>query len=230
MDKYLNLIINQPEYYGVNRFCNICGYRFSKFVTVNKIFPREAVCPVCGSYERHRHLYIHLAPLFPFLQGKRILHFAPEKIIKDMFVESDAEYYDGDIQPGLATYQIDITDIDWPDNYFDYIICSHVLEHIPDDARAMSELFRVLKIGGIAFICTPLASKFKEDITLTDPRAREMLFGQDDHVRIYNLDTLKERLSIAGFDTSKVSDYSKFPCAYNDAKLFDIFILAQRII
>lgn len=146
--QYCNFILNNKDYIGYKRYCNICGFRFEKFLTLNPIRPREGRCPVCRSVERHRHLYVFIQSIYPFLEGKKILHFAAEPIFKNIFKESGAEYYDADIVKGRASYQIDMTDIHYEDNFFDYIFANHVLEHIPDDRLAMSELFRVLKRGG----------------------------------------------------------------------------------
>lgn len=100
--KYIRLMAKEPEFSGIKRYCNICGFRFAKFAPFG-LTPREAMCPVCNSLERHRHLYIHLLSLLPFLKGKRVLHFAPEQIIKKLFIESDAEYFDADINSMRAS-------------------------------------------------------------------------------------------------------------------------------
>jgi SAM-dependent methyltransferase len=94
---------------------------------------------------------------------------------------------------------MDITRMPLPDSSFDIILCSHVLEHVEDDRRAMAEMYRVLRPGGSAIIQVPLQG----DTTLEDPSAttadeRKRLFGQHDHVRIYGLDITK-RLEDAGF-------------------------------
>lgn len=228
-DAYRNLLIHKPELFGIDRYCNICGYRFSKFFQTGVLSLREGRCPVCGSNERQRHLFVHLAALFPFLKNKKILHFAPEPMLKTLFLQSQAEYYDADIVPGKAAYQADITDIPFGDAYFDYVICFHVLEHIPDDLKAMRELHRVLKTNGIAYLCVPLSLNLREDPSVTDPKERERLFGQDDHVRFYNREVFLQRLKKAGFDTSLVSDPSSFPALYNAAKLSDLIVLARKI-
>ncbi|MDL2272469.1 methyltransferase domain-containing protein [Desulfovibrio sp. OttesenSCG-928-I05] len=225
--QYLFKLFKMPDFFGVNRYCNICGFRFAKFATTGLI-PREARCPVCESLERHRHLYIHLLPLLPFLKGKRVLHFAPEKIIKDFFTHSDAEYFDVDIEKGRASYQIDITRIDFEDNFFDYCIAIHVLEHIVDDAKAFSELYRVLKPGGTAFLAVPAERKAFEDYSVVAPIDRLKTFGQGDHVRIYSQDLFEERILAAGF-TVQTSTPSAFPDEMREAcKLGDVITLAKK--
>ena len=217
-----------PELQGGARYCNICGYRFSNFLPFG-MPAREAKCPHCGSLERHRHLYIHIASLFPFLQNKSILHFAPEQILKKIFLMSNAEYIDADIDLQKATHQIDITNISFDDQRFDYIFCIHVLEHIPDDLKAMRELYRVLKPGGIAYLCVPLRKTFHEDLTITDPKERTKLYGHHYHVRNYDFETFRTRLSDAGFNTDIVSYPASFPAGLADALLGDPIFLARKL-
>ena len=223
IDVYKKFIETNPEYEGLNRYCNICGFRFDHFEKF-LLHPREARCPVCGSLERHRHLAIHLFSIYPFLQGKKILHFAPETIIKNILKDSGAEYFDCDIDPKRATYQVDITNIRIrsdkfdPDasNVFDYIICIHVLEHIVEDVKAMSELYRVLKPGGVAFLAVPCGKKLFEDYSITDPAEREKAFGQSDHVRWYDEMTFYQRLESVGFKL-QVSYCNNLPPVFSES-------------
>ena len=110
-------------------------------------------------------------------------------------------YISGDLNPLVADRKIDITDINFENNYFDFIICNHVLEHIVDDQKTMRELFRVLKPEGFAILQVPISRKAKEtfeDFSITTPGEREKYFGQKDHVRIYGKD-YKNRLESIGF-------------------------------
>ena len=239
IDKYNNFIFKNNAFNGLNRYCNICGFRFSKFKQFNRLHPREAQCPICGSLERHRHLAIHLFSIYPFLKNKKILHFAPEAIIKKILSSSECEYYDCDLNPQNATYVSDITNIKFPDNYFDYIICIHILEHIVDDIKAMCELYRVLKPGGIAYLDVPFTSKLKEDYSLIPiegedkeiakekSRERERVFGQHDHVRYYDQMTFISRLENVGFSTD-VSCSKNFPSLFSDALLGSNIIFGKK--
>lgn len=111
------------------------------------------------------------------------------------------EYVSADLQDGRAMIKMDLTDIQFPENSFDVIYCSHVLEHITDDRKAMRELFRVLASGGWMVIQVPLfEGPTFEDPKVTDPEDRKRLFGQSDHVRKYGKDILN-RLEGAGFTT-----------------------------
>lgn len=119
-----------------------------------------------------------------------------------MFRASDKiNYISGDLNPLAADRKIDITDINFENDYFDFIICNHVLEHIQNDRKAMSELFRVLKPGGEAILQVPISKYNKEtfeDSSVTTQEEREKYFGQRDHVRIYGKD-YKKRLEDVGF-------------------------------
>ncbi|MBQ4133077.1 MAG: class I SAM-dependent methyltransferase [Desulfovibrionaceae bacterium] len=224
---YKDFISLNPAFIGNKRHCNICGFRFAAFESYG-VVPRECRCPVCKSMERQRHLYIHLLSIFPMLKDKNILHFAPEKCFRYMFAQSEARYFDCDIDARKATYQVDITNISFDDAFFDYIICVHVLEHIIDDLRAMRELFRVLAPGGKAFLSVPLYSELYEDYSITDPQEREKAFGQKDHVRKYDLKTFCARLKQAGFSVSTL-DAHYFPLPLREeALLRGIFILAEK--
>jgi SAM-dependent methyltransferase len=169
------------------------------------------ICPVCFSNSRTRLLCQYILKETGI--GKlplpvSVLHIAPEYgIFARLSAEKAVDYRAVDISPqeysdhiGGVMYS-DITAIDHSDESFDLIICSHVLEHIPDDRRAIRELFRVLKRGGTAILQVPISASLSstvEDPWLSDPRERERRFGQYDHVRIYGADYTM-RLQQGGF-------------------------------
>ena len=158
------------------------------------------------------------------------MHFAPEPIFRDLFLRSESNYYDADLKSNLARYKVDITNINFNNNFFDYIFCTHVLEHVLDDKKAMSELYGVLKPGGTAYLCVPLTDNFVEDFSIQDEDKRELMYGDKDHVRYYNLDVFTRRLSNAGFDTSMTSHTSDFPAYLEDANLGNsVFVLAKKM-
>jgi len=118
----------------------------------------------------------------------KLLHIAPERNLQKILKSfSRIKYISGDLNPLVADRKIDITDINFENGYFDFIICNHVLEHIVDDQKAMRELFRVLKPEGFAILQVP-----------TSPEEREKCFGQRNYVRIYGKD-YKKRLESVGF-------------------------------
>jgi SAM-dependent methyltransferase len=141
--------------------------------------------------------------LWPRLpQGtKKLLHAAPEPYLADLLRSCDAiDYLSGDLAMLRgAMIKLDLTDIRLPDSQFDVIICSHVLEHIPDDRKAMAEMFRVTKPGGFLLVMVPTyGRKTYEDFSITSRKDRRKHFGQEDHVRKYGMDIV-DRLAAAGF-------------------------------
>lgn len=184
--------------------CSICAHRIRHFRPFGDPPRQNAKCPNCGALERHRFAWLVLREKTNLFDGipKKILHIAPEacfesrlrKLVGDGYVTADLE------KPNV-TLQMDITDIRLPDESFDAIICSHVLEHVLDDRRAMSELFRVLRRGGWALLDVPITVDITfEDDEIVEPAERKKAFGQADHVRRYGPDFTR-RLDAAGFRT-----------------------------
>jgi len=136
-------------------------------------------------------------------EAMSLLHFAPEYALRGrMEAMAGLRYVTADLDPEGVDMQLDITAMPFDDGAFDAILCSHVLEHVPDDRAAMSELRRVLRPGGWALVLVPLdlaRDKTHEDFSVTAPEDRVREFGQDDHVRMYALDIV-QRLEGAGFD------------------------------
>jgi SAM-dependent methyltransferase len=142
--------------------------------------------------------------------GAHALHVAPEACLAPALRERFGDgYVSADFRDPKADVPIDIMNIEFPDETFDFIYCSHVLEHVEDDRKAMREFRRVLKKDGIAVLLVPIMQPARtyEDATITDPRARARAFGQRDHVRVYGPDYV-ERLEDAGFavDVVRVDD------------------------
>ncbi len=193
---------------GSRFYCPVCERGFRKFYEFG-INPRpNAMCPGCGSLERHRLLWVALCDL----QDKnliergagRLLHVAPEPCLAEKFRQK-YDYISIDLDGKKAMMAMDITAMTFDDNSFDAIVCNHVLEHIPDDKKAMKELCRVLKPGGWASIQVPIKGNVtQEDLSITDPKEKLRLYGQEDHVRYYGMDFIG-RLKEAGFDVRSIS-------------------------
>jgi ubiquinone/menaquinone biosynthesis C-methylase UbiE len=163
----------------------------------------ELLCARCGSLQRDRRLY-HLLQTENLLQGN-VLDFSPSRSLYRKFKKtSGIKYFPSDYSNEfISDHRLDITAINLPDNSFDLIICYHILEHIPDDRKSMTELFRVLKPGGNIFIQTPFKEgEIYEDTSISTEAERKKHFGQADHVRIYSAEGLQERLKQAGFSVS----------------------------
>jgi SAM-dependent methyltransferase len=190
------------RYRGNEVECPCCGQRFGSFAPDwNRA---AAICPGCGAHERHRALALYLRERTELgTKPARLLHFAPEHALDQVLSSMPhLERVTADLEPGAADLQIDITHIALADSSFDAILCSHVLEHVDDDRRAMSELHRVLRPGGWALILVPLDLNREatlEDPTVTTPEQRVAAYWQADHVRLYALD-IADRLREAGFD------------------------------
>jgi SAM-dependent methyltransferase len=189
--------------FGSRLECPCCGGRFWEFLPFG-VTPRpNALCPGCGSLERHRLLWLFLRDRTNFFTARlRVLDVAPTRFFSERCTRlQNLDYVSADLSSPLAHLHMDITDIPLPDDSFDCIICCHVLEHIPDDRKAMRELYRILRPGGWAIIQSPIdASRDKtfEDPGVVSPEDRHRLFGQSDHVRVYGRD-YQERLEEAGF-------------------------------
>lgn len=195
--------------------CPVCKSKVRVFLPFGNGFWSNAVgiglrpnaqCPNCKSLERHRALWLLMQQLDWYRKGMRVLHFAPELIFYQLFSSlKDIDYWPVDLDPkrygGMVRKAVDITNITFDDNSFDLIMCTHVLEHIPDDKKAMAELYRVLKPKtGIAFLNVPvfnIPATF-ENPEINTPELRSKYYGQFDHVRAYGLD-YPQRLADAGF-------------------------------
>lgn len=190
----------------------IDGKSFRRFLPYGYENPRENVLsPSTLSLERHRLLWLYLKERTNFFKKtQKVLHFAPEQAFYKRFREMHGlDYTTTDLNSPLADVKADICDLPFADHSFDVILCNHVLEHIPDDHKAMKELHRVMKPGGWGIFQVPQDLKREhtfEDNTITDKRERARIFGQYDHVRIYGRDYF-DRLRAVGFKVEEV-DYT----------------------
>jgi SAM-dependent methyltransferase len=198
--------INYKLLYQGHQFkCPVCNSGLKNFILLTN---GETLCPKCGSLARNRRLWSILEQAF-LKGGNKILDFSPSRsLYRKLKSISSINYTSTDFAGEfIADLRFDITQIDSPDNSFDVIICYHILEHIPNDKKAMKELWRVLKKGGTCLIQTPLKEgKIYEDWSITSEKERKIHFGQEDHVRVYSINGLMERLSDAGFQV----DLKKF--------------------
>lgn len=192
-------------------YCNCCSKSFSAFLQkTNGIDVRNnAECPYCGSLERTRVLLDYLKKETTlFSKQSSLLHIAPEDALKKIFKETQViSYTNGDINENLADEIIDITAINYPENYFDFIICSHVLGHIPDEAKAIDELLRVLKPNGKAFLLTPISHHITtlEDSANRTAEQRLNAYGEFDLLRLHGQD-FPERLARSSWTIERL-DY-----------------------
>ena len=191
----------------------IDGKSFRTFLPYGYGTQRNNVLSPCTlSLERHRLLWLYLKNETDFFTApKKVLHFAPEQAFYKLFRnQKNLEYTTTDLLSPLADVKADICNLPFADNSYDLILCNHVLEHIPDDTKAMQELYRVLKPGGMGIFQIPQdlsrAETFEDD-SITDPKERARIFGQYDHVRVYGRDYF-DKLRNIGF-TVVEEDYTQ---------------------
>ena len=200
-----------PLLYGGKKFTDPIdgkGYRsFLPYGYGDTLRP-QALCPGTHSLERHRLLWLYLLRKTSFFTSSlSLLHIAPEQCFYGRFKRlSHLTVLTGDIESPLADIHFDLHHIPLETHRFDVIFCNHVLEHVTDDAQCLRELYRVMKPGGWGIFQVPWDVKQEktiEDPTVTDPKERERLFGQYDHVRKYGAD-YADRLTAAGFSVERV--------------------------
>lgn len=185
---------------------------FKSFLPYGYENQRENVLsPSTLSLERHRLLWLFLQKETDFFRASfKVLHFAPEQAFYKRFRKlKNLEYTTTDLNSPLADVKADICNLPFKDNSYDVILCNHVLEHIPDDTKAMQELYRVLKPGGWGVFQIPQDLNREttfEDNSITDKKERAEIFGQYDHVRIYGRDYFNKLKSI-GFTVEEI-DYT----------------------
>lgn len=239
---------------GAQRECCMCGAHIRRFLPYRGGWRKAPpllrslrvvgsdldnyLCPVCGCNDRERHLLLYLRETgwIGKIQGSHVLHFAPEGRLT-LFVERAApgRYVRADLIPSRAGIErIDLLNIPHPAGTFDLVIANHVLEHVADDTRALSEIRRVLKPGGHAILQTPyselLASLFC-DPGICSEEARLQVYGQEDHVRLYGRHVF-DRIASAGF-VSKVLQHgqalSNYDPGHYGVNVNEPFFLFQAI-
>ncbi len=213
-------------FYIGNKFhCNICQTKLRAFIKTEN---GNSICPACGSTQRDRRLWSFLQSGFLF-KGILILDFSPSRCLYRLLKKTHKNNYQSTDLSGyfFADKQYDITNIAAENETYDLIICYHVLEHVEQDIKAINELYRIIKPNGKLIVQTPYKSgKIYENQLIIDPQERQAHFGQHDHVRIYSVEGLKERLELSGF---KVSVYQFSNDPYNNGfDLNDTIIVSTK--
>lgn len=200
-----------PVLYGGSRFTDpIDGRSYRKFLPYGYggNIRENALSPGTNSLERHRLMYLYLKRDTDFFtKPQKVLHVAPEQCFYGRFRKMEnLDYTTADLDSPIADISMDLHDIPFEENTFDVVFCNHVLEHVDDDQQCMRELCRILKPGGLAIMQVPWIPDQEmtvEDPSIKDPKERERLFGQYDHVRKYGKD-YSDRLEKAGFKVTRV--------------------------
>lgn len=186
----------------------------------------NVLSPSTLSLERHRLLWLYIKNETDFFSAeKKVLHFAPEQCFLKRFRKlKNLAYTTTDLLSPIADVKADICNLPFQDNTYDVIFCNHVLEHIPDDTKAMQELYRVMKVGGMGIFQIPQDLNREttfEDNSITDKKERAKIFGQYDHVRVYGRDYF-DKLRGIGFKVEEV-DYT----AILSAEAIETYCLAK---
>jgi len=188
---------------GNNVECPICHGKFRKFLPYGIIPRPNALCPKCLSLERHRLIWLYLNRKTDlFSHPYKVLQIAPEQVFyKLLKKQKNLNYITTDLESPLADVKMNIEAMTFSDNEFDIVFCNHVMEHIEDDKKALTEIYRVLKKNGWAILQTLVDTSREvtyEDPSITSPLDREREFLQKDHLRIYGRD-YAQRIMNAGF-------------------------------
>lgn len=186
-------------------------YGFAYFGKAEMTAELSYACSSCGCSDRER-LYAHWLELMiaqgHIKQGMKVVHFAPEPQLSKLLRDSHMfDYSTADLMMPSADYILDILDMPFPDGMFDFFICSHVLEHVADDAKAIAELYRITKKGGLGILMVPIIIDLERTLEVyppvTDAAERWRLYGQDDHVRLYAHDDYVSKLRGGGFSVEQ---------------------------
>lgn len=200
--------ITSLPYRGSGRDCPVCGRSSRKFRTYGILHREDGQCTQCGALERHRFAWLFFQRMTNLFDGafKTMLHVGAERGFEPRLRKRlGAGYITADLFDPRADVKMDILNIQYPDNSFDVIYCSHVLEHVPDDRKAMREFHRVLKPGGWAILLVPILNGDNptfENPEIVTPEERLAIYGQEDHMRKYGNDYI-DRLRESGFTVRK---------------------------
>jgi predicted SAM-dependent methyltransferase len=225
--------IKLPIYRGNAHECPVCGTRLKLFKPIYKSFPRKLremgfvhplesfetlnlaaySCPACDASDRERlyalYLKQRLATLDP-ARRYRFIDFAPSLALSRLLrTLTNLEYRTADYFRPNVDDQVDISNMPlYADNSVDMFLCSHILEHVPNDRAAMRELHRILKPGGFGIVMVPLivgVTKTHDDPAINTPGQRWKYYAQDDHLRLYGTQDFVDQLSAAGFAVRRLA-------------------------
>ncbi len=202
--------VKKAAYWGPWRYCPVCRSRLRRFIRNPRQPEVRGVCPVCWCLSRHRMAWVFFDQ-HPELFDRRpcrLVHVAPEEVLERRFrAQAGVEYLSIDLVSPKAMRHMDVTALELDDASVDAIFCSHVLEHVQDDRKALAEFRRVLRPGGWMIQMVPHSASLEhtlEDPSVVTPEDRFRVYGWYDHVRLYGLDLI-DRMRDAGLDVQRIA-------------------------
>lgn len=216
----------------VRNYCSVCGMSGVAFQPLPDFYRQNAQrhgyiyfgkgemtaldtysCANCGASDRER-LYAYWLQREIDRGGfegcQKLIHFAPEQSLHDFICRTGVfeDHETADLMMDMVDHKVDLLSLPFPDNSYDFFICSHVLEHVPDDMQAIHELHRITRPGGRGILMSPIIVGLQntiEDPSITAEAVRWRLFGQFDHVRLYAHDDYVNRIIAGGFKLQQLS-------------------------
>lgn len=246
----LKTIYKYLRFWGGKYRCNICSTKVRTFFPLSIDLQSRAIsngfpfdfrrmetlnydkcnCPFCLSSDRERLYMLYIEKyVAPQERNYSILDFAPNKAFSERLRAQQYDYTSTDLYRNDVDIKLDICDMkEVDDSRYDLIICSHVLEHVPDPNRALGEIFRVLVPGAVAIIMVPLfwdVRKTVEDASHNTAELRLKYYGQDDHVRLFSREDFLDRIRAAGFEINQLT-----PSDFDQQKIVEYAISDNSIL
>ncbi|MBQ6511375.1 class I SAM-dependent methyltransferase [Methanobrevibacter sp.] len=211
-------MFNEKSKLVEKNYCPICN-KYVEFKPFGPSKRKRAECPLCGSLERHRLIYLLFQNKFGKLLNEKsikLLHFAPEEVFYNYFSnQQNIDYYPVDINPELfestnikIRQKVNMENMPYQDNEFDFIYNGHVLQCVVNDTNAIEELYRVLKPGGVCITLVPIDNSLEETLEKEEyntPQLRKKHYGDKHHKRKYSMDIV-DKLEHYGFDVEIATD------------------------
>lgn len=212
-----------------NYFCTVCNSVQNNFLPMPDFYKNKAKefgfihfgkgemtsiesysCPSCGASDRERLMAYWIINNLgaKILLNSKILHFAPEPALSNFLKNFKfSDYHTVDFSMENVDFNVDITNLPFADSLYDFFICSHILEHVGNDDKAINELYRITKPGGLGIIMVPISTALEhtiEDINAATEDDRWKYFGQNDHLRLYSHNDFTAKIKRHGFILHKL--------------------------
>ena len=218
--------VQQPSW------CPVCGSKQASFAPLPEFYRENArlhgfahfekgemlsldayTCTNCGASDRERIYALWIdqqieRKFFPKIT--RTIHFAPEPALsRKLKGLGFFDYKTADLLMDDVDFKVDMMDMPFDDESFDFFICSHVLEHVDSDDQVIQELYRITKPDGCGILMVPIImglEKTVEDPSVKDEAGRWRLYGQNDHARLYAHDDYVKKISSHCFRVEELGE------------------------